>query len=248
MLFRLLTNFPHLEHLCLKLVTDDSHKLLVALTNRLKGSVAYNDAAGLTSRLKSLGLECHEDKRPDTVLQDLQALAPFVARFPNLDFLFISADHQARSPPVLPILENVRSPLRALTVIGLFRDHCVPLLGAIAEKFGGLQQLIIRGCERFMQEPIFKVSRSYPLYLIVQVHAAPALRKLNNLRIFKVSCPGFNGEHFRTMVTRVAPLLPSLLVMGLEDVDDTWGIWRDGKVTVRHFEPGHLTQLQQVLV
>jgi hypothetical protein len=36
--------------------------------------------------------------------------------------------------------------------------------------------------------------------------------------------------------------------MGLEDVNDTWGIWRDGQVTVRHFEPGHLTKLQQVLV
>jgi hypothetical protein len=158
MVFRLLTNFPSLEHLDHKIVTDDSHKLLIALTTRLKGSLAFNDAAGLTTRLKSLSLQCHEDTKHGTALQDLRALGPFVARFPNLDFLFISADHQARSPPILPTLDNVHAPLSALTVIGLFLDHCVPLLGAIAENFQGLQQLVIRGCERFMQEPIFKVS------------------------------------------------------------------------------------------
>jgi hypothetical protein len=46
------------------------------------------------------------------------------------------------------------------------------------------------------------------------------------------------------MVVRVAPLLPTLLVMGLEDEDNTWGIWRDGQVAVKHLEPGDLRRLQ----
>lgn len=158
MVYRLLTNFTALEHLQLKIATDDGHKVLQALTGRLKGSsYAFKDATALAVRLRSLGIECNEDHKHDSDLQDLTAVGPFIARFPNLELLAISADHVARSPPILPILESVRAPLKAMTVIGVFREHCVPLLGAIAENFPDLEQLVIRDCDRVLQEPIFKV-------------------------------------------------------------------------------------------
>jgi hypothetical protein len=63
------------------------------------------------------------------------------------------------------MLESIASPLAALTVNGFFREHCVPLVGTIATRFPLLESLIIRGCDRMLQEMIFRVSLEL-LYMV----------------------------------------------------------------------------------